>query len=66
MYIGNDIYYPGWSGYINLVNFNMGKGVFRPGKDFTDDKDIFNWSAGLDLYVKNTNEWPVEKPPVVP
>ena len=43
--IGNDPYFAGWSGKIALVQFHIGEGSFKTGKDFADPKDAFKIDA---------------------
>ena len=44
--VGKDKFYPGFNGFISFVNFNVGKGSFRKGNDFTHDDDVFGFTVG--------------------
>ena len=46
VYAGKDPHFPGLSGKIAFVNFNVGPGSFKKGSDFSHPKDIFGFSAG--------------------
>jgi hypothetical protein len=44
LYLGKDPNFPGWNGKLGYVNFNIGKGSFKTGNDFTDDADKFGFT----------------------
>lgn len=46
IYIGKDIFYPGFNGKLNYVVVNFGLGAFRNKKKFSDNNDIFNYDIG--------------------
>ncbi|CAD8140693.1 unnamed protein product [Paramecium octaurelia] len=46
--VGKDKFFPGFNGFVAYVNFNLGKGSFRKGNDFTHDNDFFGFSTGKD------------------
>jgi len=46
VFVGKDAHFPGFSGKVAYVNFNVGKGSFKKGNDFTDDGDNFGFSLG--------------------
>ena len=51
VFIGKDKHFPGFSGILGHINFNLGKGSFKKGTDYKDDKDSFGLSVGIEKLV---------------
>lgn len=60
--VGKDKFFPGFSGNIGFVNFNVGKGSFRKGNDFTHDDDVFGFAVGSKKLFEPPKPEEVSKP----
>lgn len=43
VFVGRDKHFPGHSGRIGFVNFNLGEGAFASGNKFDHPKDFFGF-----------------------
>lgn len=48
VYIGRDKFYKGHNGPLAFVQFNLGKGAYKSGSDFTHPNDVFGYGKGIE------------------
>ncbi|CAK56140.1 unnamed protein product (macronuclear) [Paramecium tetraurelia] len=66
VFFGRDKFYTGWHGKVAFAQFNLGKGAFRSGKDFTHPNDAFGIGAGVDKLKKpDTGFKPADSDPAI-